>query len=77
MITYTIERCREKSGYHQTYGYRIRRDPPTVQTHDDVEGVGWCPITPIAHHYVGWYKYRCDAERRLAELRMAEQAVTP
>ncbi len=33
------------------------------QTWDDVEGVGFCNITPITHHFCGWFKYKSDAQQ--------------
>ena len=71
---YTVERCRRAAGYPRHYGYVIRRSPPTIQTFDDVEGVGWCRITPIEHHFDGWYRYRRGAEKWLAVLHEAQRA---
>lgn len=72
MTTYTVERCRPQGGYPRRYGYTLRRDPPYVQTEEDVEGVGLCKITPRVLPFEGWYKYRHDAEDRARTLNAAE-----
>jgi hypothetical protein len=53
MTTFTVERCRKYGGYPRHYGYTIRRDPPTIQTEEDIEGVGLCRISPVKHHFMG------------------------
>ena len=70
MDRYTVERCK---GEPRGYGYTIRDHKAHVQTQADVEGVGLCPITPIVHHLLGWYKRRRDAEHRAKVLNTVAQ----
>lgn len=63
MIHYTVERCRKNGGYPRHYGYTLWRTPPYVQTVEDVEGVGYCAITPRTFHFEGWFKFKRDAEK--------------
>lgn len=67
-MQYTVERCRKTGGYPRCYGYTIRDNTPHVQTHDDIRGVGRRRITPVTHHFVGWYKYKRDASKRAVVL---------
>lgn len=70
-VRYTVEKCRRNGGYPRHYGYTIRRTPPHIQTTDDVEGIGLCTITPIVHHFQGWYKYKRDAIKMTGILNLA------
>ena len=77
MREYTAERCKKTGGYPRPYGYTIRQDPPTIQTQEDVEGVGLCNITPTVHHFHGWYRYKLDAQYQAMILNIASQKETP
>jgi len=56
----------------RSFGYYIQITPPieSMKTGEDVEGVGWCPMTPTKQYqnFHGWYKRKALAIKRLAEL---------
>jgi len=58
---YDVHSCRHGGGPRH-YGYTLRITPPHVTTHEDVEGVGYVAVGARVTRYVGWYKFRRDAE---------------
>lgn len=59
-IRFTVQAARE-TNHPKNYGYVVKDNYPRIKTHEDVEGVGYVPITPEAIRFVGWAKLKRHA----------------
>ena len=52
----------------RNYGYIVRIEPPIehIKNGEDIEGIGWVPMTRaiVKQYFIGWYKHKKDATKR-------------